>query len=166
MTPRPRWSPDGRRIVVEMQRWSDTSSNADLTGTAIGVANLDHATPTWNQLTDWTMWATYPDWHPTQDLIVFATRPWDDLDTGPSNLCTIRPDGTGLTPLTAFEAAQTRAVQPSWTPDGRQIIFTAVEGTGFGSPTMATILSDGTGMTSATTSGPMFGTHPRLRPTP
>jgi hypothetical protein len=31
---------------------------------------------------------------------------------------------------------------------------------------MATILSDGTGMTSATTSGPMFGTHPRLRPTP
>ena len=64
-------------------------------GLRCAVVNLDDATPTWNQLTDWTMWATYPDWHPTQDLIVFSTRPWDDLDTGPSNLYTIRPDGTG-----------------------------------------------------------------------
>jgi Tol biopolymer transport system component len=162
----PRWSPDGRRIVVEMQRWSDTSSNADLTATAIGVVNVDDATPTFKQLTKWTMWATYPDWHPTQDLIVFSTRPWDDLPDGPSNLYTIRPDGSRLTEVTQFAKGKSRAVQPTWTPDGTRIIFTAVEGTGFGNPTMATILPDGTGMTSATTSGPMFGTHPRLRPTP
>jgi len=162
----PRWSPDGRRIVVEMQRWSDTSSNADLTGTAIGVVNVDDAAPTWKQLTAWKMWATYPDWHPTQDLIVFSTRPWDDLPDGPSNLYTIRPDGSRLTEVTHFAKGESRAVQPTWTPDGTRIIFTRVVGTGFGSPTMATILPDGTGMTSATTSGPMFGTHPRLRPTP
>ena len=162
----PRWSPDGRRIVVEMQSWSDTSSNADLTGTAIGVVNVDDATPTWNQLTGLPTWATYPDWHPSQDLIVFSTRPWGDLPDGPSNLYTIRPDGSRLTEVTQFAKGESRAVQPTWTPDGRQIIFTKVEGTGFGSPTMMTILPDGTGMTSATASGPMFGTHPRLRPTP
>ena len=167
----PRWSPDGRRIVLELQRWSDTSSNADLIGTAIGVVGVDGPTPAFTQLTDWTLWATYPDWHPTQDLIVFSTRPWDPNATGPdftgpSNLYTIRPDGSGQTQLTHLGPNDRRAAQPTWTPDGRRIIFTLVEGTGFGNPTMATILPDGTGMTSATKSGPMFGTHPRLRPTP
>jgi Tol biopolymer transport system component len=76
----------------------------------------------------------------------------------------VRPDGTQLTPLTSFKNGETRAVQPSWTPDGQRIIFTAVEGRGFGKPTMAIIERDGTGMRSATSWGPMFGTHPRLRP--
>ena len=53
-----------------------------------------------------------------------------------------------------------------WAPDGERVIFTTVEGTGFGNPTMATINADGTGLTHATASGPMFGTHPRLRPMP
>jgi Tol biopolymer transport system component len=86
------------------------------------------------------------------------------LDEGPSNLYTIRPDGTGLTQLTEFGKGETRAVQPTWTPDGDRIIFTAVEGTGFGDPTMAIIQRDGSGLQPATSSGPMFGTHPRLRP--
>ena len=167
----PRWSPDGRRIVLERQRWSDLTSNANLIGTTIGVVGVDGPTHTFTQLTDSTLWATYPDWHPTQDLIVFSTRPWDPNATGPdftgpSNLYTIRPDGSGKTQLTHLGPNDRRAAQPTWSPDGRQIIFTLVEGAGFGHPTMATILPDGTGLTSATTSGPMFGTHPRLRPTP
>jgi Tol biopolymer transport system component len=162
----PRWSPDGRSLVVDRQTWSDAGPSASLTATTLGIVKVGDATPTWKPITGLPAWATYPDWHPTQDLIVFSTRPWDDLDTGPSNLFTIRPDGSRLTEVTRFAEGESRAVQPTWTPDGRQIIFTKVEGTGFGSPTMATILPDGTGMTSATTSGPMFGTHPRLRPTP
>ena len=45
-------------------------------------------------------------------------------------------------------------------------ILTKVVGSGFGNPTMMTILPDGTGLASATASGEMFRTHPRLRPTP
>jgi Tol biopolymer transport system component len=115
-------------------------------------------------ITAWSLWANYPDWHPTEDLIVFSTRPWTGLDEGPSNLYTVRPDGSDVAQLTDFAAGQTRAVQPSWTPDGDRIIFTAVEGTGFGDPTMAIIDRDGTGLQPATSSGPMFGSHPRLRP--
>jgi hypothetical protein len=40
-----------------------------------------------------------------------------------------------------------------------------VVGRGFLNPTMMTILPEGTGLASATASGEMFGTHPRLRPT-
>ena len=164
----PRWSPDGHTLVVEMQSWSSLGHEADLTRTAIGVVSLDDARPSVKRLTDWALWATYPDWHPTKDLIVLSTRPWADLD-GPSNLYTVRPDGSGLTRVTHFGDlghADPRAVQPTWTPDGTRIIFTKVVGTGFGNPTMMTILPDGTGLASATTSGEMFGTHPRLRPLP
>jgi Tol biopolymer transport system component len=86
------------------------------------------------------------------------------LDNGPSNLFTARPDGSDITQLTEFGAGETRAVLPTWTPDGARIIFTAVEGSRFGDPTMAIIQRDGSGLQSATSSGPMFGIAPRLRP--
>jgi Tol biopolymer transport system component len=160
----PRWAPDGQRMVLWVERWTDSGPDATLTATALAVVDLRDPQPTATLITDWSMWANYPDWHPTEDLIVFSTRPWDALDDGPSNLYTVRPDGTGLTQVTDFAKGETRAVQPTWTPDGEQVIFTAVEGLGFGEPTMAIIDRDGTGLQSATSSGPMFGTHPRLRP--
>ena len=162
----PRWSPDGRSIVLELQRWSDKGPTGVLSASIIGVVDMTAKTPTMRPFTEWSLFATYPDWHPSQDLIVFSTRQWDDLATGPSNLYTVRPDGTEMTQLTHFKAGQTRATQPTWLPDGSGIIFTAVEGDGFGNPTMATILPDGTGLTSATSNEPMLGTHPRLRPMP
>jgi Tol biopolymer transport system component len=160
----PRWSPDGRRVVLEVQRYTDLGPRGSLSGTAIAILDLKDPTPTPTVITDWALWATYPDWHPTEDLIVFSTRPWSALEDGPSNLHTVRPDGSELTALTEFTNGQTRATQPTWTPEGTEIIFTAVEGTGFGEPTMAIVHRDGTALTSATSSGPMFGTHPRLRP--
>jgi len=162
----PRWSPDGRRIALEVQHWTDPGPDGKLSETAIAIVDPRDAEPTPKVITDWSLWANYPDWHPTGDLILFSTRPWTALDEGPSNLYTMRPDGTDVAQLTNFGAGQTRAVQPSWTPDGDRIIFTAVEGTGFGDPTMATIERDGTGLLPATSSGSMFGTHPRLRPAP
>jgi Tol biopolymer transport system component len=160
----PRWSPDGKRLVVEVDHFTTPDANGTLSGSAIAVVDLTRPGTKLKVLTDFAMWATYPDWHPKENVIVFSTRPWDDLKAGPSNLYTIRPDGTAMRQLTHYTEGQTRAVQPSWTPDGTRIIFTAVEGTGFGKPTMAIIGRDGKGLQSATASGPMFGTHPRLRP--
>jgi Tol biopolymer transport system component len=159
----PRWSPDGRRIVLEHQTWTGGADDR-IVGTAIGIVDLDAPTPAFTPITKPDLWATYPDWHPTEDRIVFSTRPWTELPDGPSGLYTIRPDGSELTPLTpAGETA--RAVQPSWTPDGTAVLFTRVMGTGFGDPAMATILADGTGLGPATGGAWQFGTHPRLRPT-
>jgi Tol biopolymer transport system component len=161
----PRWSPDGKRVVLEIEHYTSPSLAITVEDeSAIAVVDLAHPGAKPKFLTDFAMWATYPDWHPKEDLIVFSTRPWADLDEGPSNLYTIRPNGTAMHQLTHYAQGQTRAVQPSWTPDGTSIIYTAVEGTGFGKPTMAMIDRDGSNVRSATSSGPMFGTHPRLRP--
>jgi Tol biopolymer transport system component len=159
----PRWSPDGRRLVFEIQHLSNAGPSGKLVGTEIDVTA---ASPPGHvrRLTRRGMFATYPDWSWKRNEIVFSTRPWSDLPDGPSNLYTIEPDGSRLHAVTRFAVGSTRATQPSWTPDGERIIFTAVEGSGFGSPTMATIRPDGTGLAAATTSGPMFGTHPRLQP--
>ncbi len=158
----PRWSPDGRRIILEHQTWTGGAED-QIVDTVIGIVDLDAPSPVFTPITKPAMWATYPDWHPTEDRIVFSTRPWTELDDGPSDLYTIRPDGSGLT---ALPTDHDRRVQPTWTPDGKRIIFTSVEGTGFGHPTMATIDADGTGYQSATGASWLFGTHPRLRPTP
>ena len=162
---RPRWSPDGHRIVLEHQTWTGGADD-QIVDSVIGIVDLDAASPRFTPITEPAMWATYPDWHPTEDRIVFSTRPWSELDDGPSNLYTIRPDGSEMTALTDFAKGQSRTVQPRWTPNGKQIIFTKIEGTGFGSPTMAIIDADGTGLRSATGDAWLFGTHPRLRPTP
>jgi Tol biopolymer transport system component len=161
----PRWSPDGKRLVLEIEHYKSPSLTVTIEDeSAIAVVDLAHQGAKPKFLTDFAMWATYPDWHPKEDLIVFSTRPWADLDEGPSNLYTIRPNGTAMHQLTHYAQGQTRAVQPSWTPDGKSIIYTAVEGSGFGKPTMAMIDRDGSNIRSATSSGPLFGTHPRLRP--
>ncbi|MBP7889954.1 MAG: PD40 domain-containing protein, partial [Ilumatobacteraceae bacterium] len=146
----PRWSPDGQRMVLEVGRYTDLGPEGSLSATAVAIVDLRDPTPTPTVITDGSLWATYPDWHPTEDLIVFSTRPWSALDDGPSNLYTVRPDGSALTALTDFTTGQTRATQPTWTPDGTEIIFTAVEGTGFGEPTMAIVNRDGTALRSAT----------------
>ncbi len=41
----PRWSPDGRQLAVEVQTWSNVTSDADMTRTAIGVVDVDAKTP-------------------------------------------------------------------------------------------------------------------------
>jgi Tol biopolymer transport system component len=157
----PRFSPDGRRVVAEIDSWTDTTEASTLKSTAIAVVDLSVSPATVTKLTEPSMWAAYPDWHPTQDLIVFSTRPWTDLDTGPSDLYTISPDGSAMALL--YHGVD-RAVQPTWLPDGSGVIFTSVAGTGFGTPTMWTIRADGSGLASATSDMPRFGTHARLRP--
>jgi Tol biopolymer transport system component len=161
---RVRWAPEGERLVLSLDRWSDTSPDAVFTGTAIAVVDLRDSTPSVEPITDWTAWATYADWHPTKDLIVYSTRPWSDLETGPSNLYVVRPDGSHVKALTDLGPEDPRAVQPTWTPDGTRIIFTTVKGEGYGLPTFAMVNSDGTGWTSATGDQLFSGGHPKLRP--
>ena len=168
---RPRWSQDGHRIVLEHQTWTGGEDD-QIADSVIGIVDLDSASPQFTPITEPAMWATYPDWHPTEDRIVFSTRPWSELGDGPSNLYTIRPDGSGMTTLTGFVRARAAPSSRTWTPDGKQIVFTKVEGAGFGNPTMAVIDADGRGLRSATASGGSsaptrgFARHPEGHPAP
>ena len=160
----PRWSPDGTRVVLELQRWSDTTLAANLVMTNLAVVDLRRTKPVVAPITGAGDWASYPDWHPSKDLIVFFSQPAEAGASLPSNLYTIRPNGSGLTRITSYALGDRRPVQPSWTPDGHRIIF-ALASTTFDDWQMMTVHADGGGLLPATSSGPVFGTHPRLQPT-
>ncbi|UQZ89482.1 hypothetical protein C4J81_09825 [Deltaproteobacteria bacterium Smac51] len=58
--------------------------------------------------------STDPAWSPTGEYIAFVTRETD--------ICIIRPDGTGLRQLTGGQGSNMR---PSFSPDGRMIVFSS-----------------------------------------
>jgi Tol biopolymer transport system component len=177
-----RWSPDGKSIVVELDRYKTRKTDdCTPTGSAIAVVPLGKRAAA-KVLTDWPMIATYPDWNPTDNRIVFSTIDLGDRDGGcvldvspPSDLYTIGADGSGLaqithnptgsTPVRYATARGPLSSQPTWAPDGRSIIFVQTTGSEWPGWTMATLQADGSGFASATGAAFMLGTHPRLRPT-
>ena len=160
----PRWSPDGRQLVAELQTWSERSFAADLTDTTLVTVDAS-GRGGFRPIPGIPAWSTYPDWHPSKDLILFFSQPVEAGGGEPTNLYVVRPDGSGLHAITSFALGDNRPVQPSWTPDGRRIMF-ALAKPDFGDWRMMTVRADGTGMASATAGEPLFGTHPRLQPVP
>jgi Tol biopolymer transport system component len=175
-----RWSPDGRSIVVNSDQFPSIDSDL-VSGGMIAVVDLAEPDPVARPLTDYAMFATYPDWSPDGSSIVFTTHDLGVRDYGnqqdpslPSDLYTIRPDGTGLVRLTENPTGPTLirngtasgplSSQPSWTPDGR-ILFVQVDGEAWPGWQMATIEPDGSDLGPALESGWQQGTHPRMRPT-
>jgi Tol biopolymer transport system component len=120
----PSWSADGRFLVYEESRFTDDRpSSSALVVTALGGRDS-------RRLTDPAMFASYPDWSPTDDRIAFITY---DLGAFPetthtSNLFTIRADGSELRQVTHEKPDGARVGQPSWTPDGREILVTVLDG--------------------------------------
>jgi Tol biopolymer transport system component len=163
----PRWSSDGQSIVFTMTRYPDTQITAGTaTGSAIAVIDATGEGAKPDILTDWSMYATYPDWqrHGSEE-IVFSTYDLEVFQATdePSNLYSINPDGTGLKILTTFGKAEQRATQPTWTPNGSQIIFTLVgQQAGMDNPRQSAFIQ-GAGGANIVNIG-VAATHPRLRP--
>ena len=161
----PRWSRDGQSIVFTMTRYPDTQINpGTATGSAIAVISVAGEDVKPVVLTDWSKFANYPDWRPGSNDIVFSTYGLEEFQATdePSNLYTIKPDGSGQTALTTFGEAEQRATQPTWTPDGSRIIFTLVgQEAGFDNPRHAAFIeADGSNLVDTG----VAATHPRLRP--
>ena len=108
-------------------------------------------------ITDPTLFATYPDWNPTKDEIVFTTHEYDPSGA-PVRLYTVRTDGSRLEELVYEGSDGLRSSHPSWTPDGLQVLFVQMD-----TRTAALVNADGTGLMRI---DGISATHPRLRPTP
>jgi Tol biopolymer transport system component len=166
---RPSWSPDSRRIVLEIDRYNGVPEQTTLVSTVIGVVTVDGSDRTPKEITQPALQAGFPTWHPTADLIVFRTNRYDS-DTGglldpaaPANLYTIRPDGSGLTAVTRHPVGGAIVRAPTWTWDGR-ILFGKLAGP-INPELLRVINADGTGEGSATGALATTG-EGRWRPTP
>ena len=155
----PRWSPDGSRIVFDVTQWDTLFPDSETAiGNSIQVVTVGSEPAPATVLMDFDTNSGYPDWHPTEDLIVFQTGATTD---GPFDLATIRPDGTGLTPLTALAGSGFQAIQPTWSPDGASVTFVYDEM--WTNARLGEVLADGT-LISAGPDGMPPMTHPRLQP--
>lgn len=161
----PRWSPDGTRLVFELDRFVDTSTaTTEISGARLGVVPASgRGRPTW--LTGFAALATFPDWNRRTGRIVYAagSRGIPDHPGDPSDLFTVSPDGTGRRRLTHYRPSVARATQPTWTSDGSRILFTYVRGTGAGRPVIASVAPDGSGL-DARPDAAQPQTHPRQQP--
>ena len=160
----PRWSADGDALVVVEDRFD---GQAYLGGRIAVVRRTDAGWSTPDPITD-VVAAPRADWHPTDDLIVFCTNDVGGVQVtdDPSELFTVRDDGSDLQQITEFGAGAERASQPSWTSDGR-IIFTYITGNADERLNVAFVEADGTNRVIAI--GPdLVGIgnrpHPRVRP--
>jgi Tol biopolymer transport system component len=155
----PRWSGDGTSLVFEVVTMASPAVEAEVTGAALAILDLVTAGSVPRQITKPEDRCNNPDWSWVNDRIVCSKPVLSSGVDGPSDLYTVRPDGTGLAALTDLAASGGSAIKPTWLPDGSGVIFNS-EGV------MRTVRADGTALVSATSGGQVEGLHPRLRPTP
>lgn len=156
----PRWSPDGTHVVTEFAKMPGPAFDSGVVGVSLAIVDVAAAAPTLRELTDVDDLTNSPDWSRATDLIVFAQPNSPAGFDGPSDLVTIRPDGTGRTVVTSVGPRDGQTPQPAWSPDGSHIIFVLPDST------MATVATDGTDQAPAVQGDPTSGLHPRYRPIP
>lgn len=158
----PRWSPDGQAIVFEVDRFG-TARLDDETVLASTLVIADVAGPAEARpLLPWDSWASTPDWHPTEDRIVYVAPTKAGRD--PADVHVVGLDGKHPERVTDFGPTGGWGIQPAWTPDGKRIIFVGEDKVRT-TPNAATVRPDGSGLERMAWDG-TYRTHPRLRPTP
>ena len=118
----PSWSPDSTQIVYDRVTKGPTDEHP--TDAQLFIAARDDSdTRALPKPAD--AWAADPDWSPDGSSIVFSTAPNREVEgwaaPHPYRIYTIQPDGSGLTQL--CDTCLQGGVAPSWTPDGKHILF-------------------------------------------
>ncbi len=103
-------SPDGKRAVFV----SDRSGKPQL-------YLMDFGTKKTQRITFQGTENAEPDWHPTEDLIVYSS-----LRDGVYQICTLSPSRVAESAQLTTELSHHES--PSWSPDGKQIIFSKQDG--------------------------------------
>ena len=138
----PHFSPDGARFVYVRE---NSPLTKPVKAHAIFVARANGSRR--HRITPWSLDAgDNPDWSPDGKLIVFRSY---EGGAKQSQIYVIRPDGSGLRPLTHFKAGTT-VLSYSFSPDGKWITF-AKSGRG-GEPDIFVMRANGTNVRPVTRS--------------
>lgn len=162
----PRWAASGLALVVEVTRFIDDGNDtSETTGRTIAVIDMTESPTTIRPLMPLDTYSSYPDWHPTQDLILFLSGAPDPLDPSlpPQNLFTIKPDGSDLVQITNQGPTDDGFAMPTFRRDGDGIFANLVHRPA-GNLTLVSLAIDGTGLTELGGSASIPGAHPRQRP--
>ncbi|HSA56265.1 MAG TPA: hypothetical protein VLE53_11220 [Gemmatimonadaceae bacterium] len=106
----PRFSPDGRRIALEMAPPGELSSD---------IWVYDRTSSTALRLTTWPTPASWPSWAPDGRTIVYSAR--RDSTASSQALFVVPADGSGSPRLLREAPEQQR--DGEWTPDGRAYVM-------------------------------------------
>jgi serine/threonine protein kinase/Tol biopolymer transport system component len=161
---RPAWSPDCRSIVFG-RATSDTNGNGEITtGDNLDIHILDVETLDVRRLAATSGRDEFNfSWSPNGEWIAFCSVSQDTNNDGivtlndRSDLFVIRPDGSGDRRL---EINNNSVFSPSWSPDGRSIMFSAFASEG--NQSIWSYSLDTGGLTQFTEEGPYY--HPEWSP--
>ncbi|MEJ2671840.1 MAG: hypothetical protein P8168_06490 [Deltaproteobacteria bacterium] len=114
----PCWSPDGKKLIFVRRSTFQQIKQEKFMRSTLEV--YDFAKKTVKDILPRDYLVAYPRWSPKGDLIAFAF-----LEKGRGrSIWVVRPDGTGAQRLTeGYDDTQ-----PSWTPDGKHLLFSRAQG--------------------------------------
>jgi len=120
------WSPDGTQMVFVTDRkgtnqfgFANAADVYRVKADGTGLIDLTNATGLNAGSAD-------AHWSPDGTQIVFTSGldiHGSGLQNGNLNIWRVKPDGTGLTPLTQATARGADSRNPRWSPDGSEIVF-------------------------------------------
>jgi Tol biopolymer transport system component len=136
----PVWSADGTHLAFLRDEYTSPEQFVIFT-VALDGTDLRQVTPNGMEVGN-------PAWSPVGDWIAFQS-PKETVKSGEQNIYKVRPDGTGLTQLTAKLSSASwgqGTFHPWWSPDGSEIVFSHGPGSMPDRASLYVMNADGSGL--------------------